>query len=200
MTTQTAHLPYQGTMAGFRRFSVNEYHRLIELGILTEDDNLELLEGYLVHKMSRNPPHDAAIQKGMKKWLRLLPPGWDLRVQSAITLADSEPEPDFAIVHGDETVFLSRHPSAADVGLVIEVPDSTLIGDRDDKGRIYASAGIEHYWIVNLNDRQIEVYTRPSGQGANPKYAQRTDYRGSENLSLLLGTTPVQLAAQDLLP
>ena len=69
MTTQTAHLPYQGTVAGFRRFSVAEYHRLIELGILTEDDNLELLEGYLVHKMSRNPPHDAAIQKGTKSWL-----------------------------------------------------------------------------------------------------------------------------------
>src|SRR5262245_41857157 len=63
MTTQTIQLPWQGTMAGFRRFSVAEYHKLIEIGILTEDDNLELLEGYLVHKMSRNPPHDATIQK-----------------------------------------------------------------------------------------------------------------------------------------
>ena len=85
MTPQTTPLPYQGTLAGFRRFSVPEYHRLIELGILTEDDNLELLEGYLVHKMSRNPPHDAALQKGTKRWLRFLPPGWDLRVQSAVT-------------------------------------------------------------------------------------------------------------------
>ena len=84
--TQIAHLPYQGKMAGFRRFTVAEYHRLIELGILTEDDNLELLDGYLVHKMSRNPPHDAAIQKGTKRWLRLLPAGWDLRVQSATRL------------------------------------------------------------------------------------------------------------------
>jgi len=53
-------LPWQGTMAGFRRFTVPEYHRLIEIGVLTEDDNLELLEGYLVHKMSRNPPHDCS--------------------------------------------------------------------------------------------------------------------------------------------
>ncbi len=201
MTTQAPHLPYQGMVAGFRRFNLNEYHRLIELGILTEDDNLELLDGYLVHKMSRNPPHDAAIQKGNKKWLRLLPPGWDLRVQSAITLTESEPEPDFAIVRGDESVYLNRHPSATDVGLVIEVSDSTLQGDRQDKGAIYARAGIECYWIVNLNDRQIEVYTSPSGPVPGPRFGQRVDCRGSDSVSLLLGgTTLVQVAVQDLLP
>ncbi len=188
-------------MAGFRRFSVAEYHRLIELGILTEEDNLELLEGYLVHKMSRNPPHDAAIQKGTRKWLALLPPGWDLRVQSAITLTESEPEPDFAVVRGDETTYVSRHPTAADVGLVVEVSDSTLLGDRDDKGRIYARAGIESYWIVNLNDRRVEVYTAPSGPGPAPRYAQRADHRPGDNVSVLLGgSTLVQVAVQDLLP
>jgi hypothetical protein len=187
-------------MAGFRRFSVTEYHRLIEVGILTEDDNLELLEGYLVHKMSRNPPHDAAIQKGTKKWLRLLPPGWDLRVQSAVTLADSELEPDFAIVRGDETVYVTRHPTAADIALVIEVSDSTLLGDRDDKGRIYARAGMECYWIVNLVDRQIEVYTSPSGPVADPQFVLRTDHRTGDRVSLMLGGTTIQLDVQDLLP
>lgn len=200
MTTQVSHLPYQGTAAGFRRFSVTEYHRLIELGILTEDDNLELLEGYLVHKMSRNPPHDAAIQKGTKKWLRLLPPGWDLRVQSAITLTESEPEPDFAVVRGDETAYMARHPAAADVGLVVEVSDSTLPGDRDDKGRIYASAGIPCYWIVNINDRHIEVYTSPSGPIADPKFAHRVDHRAGDDVTLLLGGATVVIAVQDLLP
>jgi Uma2 family endonuclease len=188
-------------MAGFRRFSVAEYHRLIELGMLTENDNLELLEGYLVHKMSRNPPHDAAIQKGNKRWLRLLPAGWDLRVQSAITLTDSEPEPDFAIVRGDENTYRTRHPTAADIGLVVEVSDSTLPGDRDDKGRIYARAGIPCYWIVNLNDRQIEVYISPSGPVADPKYGQRVDYRPGDSISLALdGAAPVQIAVQDFLP
>ena len=107
-------------MAGLRRFSLTEYHRLIELGILTENDNIELLDGYLVQEMSRSPLRSAAIQKGTKKWLRLLPPGWDLRAQSAITLTESEPEPDFAIVQGDESLYVNRHPFAADVGLVIE--------------------------------------------------------------------------------
>jgi Uma2 family endonuclease len=188
-------------MAGFRRFSVAEYHRLIELGILTEDDNLELLEGYLVHKMSRNPPHDAALQKGTKRWLRFLPPGWDLRVQSAVTLTDSEPEPDFAVVRGDENVYLTRHPTAADIGLVVEVSDSTLPGDRDDKGRIYAGAGIACYWIVNLVDRQIEVYTAPSGATADPKFGQRLDYRPGDSVPLVLpGAAPIQVAVLELLP
>jgi Uma2 family endonuclease len=201
VTPQTAHLPYQGTTAGFRRFSVPEYHRLIELGVLTEDDNLELLEGYLVHKMSRNPPHAAALQKGNKKLLRLLPAGWDLRVQSAITLPESEPEPDFAIIRGDENAYLMRHPTASDVGLVVEVSDSSLLGDRDDKGRIYAHAGIPCYWIVNINDRWIEVYTSPSGPVADPKFAQRVDHRPGDNISLVLGNdAPILVAVQDMLP
>jgi Uma2 family endonuclease len=188
-------------MAGFRRFSVAEYHRLIDLGVLTEDDNLELLEGYLVHKMSRNPPHDAAIQKGMKRWLRVLPAGWDLRVQSAVTLAESEPEPDFAIVRGDENTYLTRHPTAADIGLVVEVSDSTLPGDRDDKGRIYARAAIPGYWIVNLTDRQVEVYTLPFGPGAAPKYAHRADFRPGAVIALTLGgSAQVQIGVSDLLP
>lgn len=201
MMTQTAALPIQGTTAGIRRFSVDEYHRLIELGILTEDDNLELLDGYLVHKMTCNPPHDAAIQKGVKTWIRRLPAGWDLRVQSAVTLADSEPEPDFAIVRGDESAYISRHPGAADVGLVIEVADSTLAGDRVDKGRIYASAGIVCYWIVNLIQRQIEVYTLPSGVGDSPSYAQRVDYHLGDTVPFVLGGTSLPpVAVQDLLP
>jgi Uma2 family endonuclease len=201
VTTQTAHLPYQGTTAGFRRFSVTEYHRLIELGVLNEDDNLELLEGYLVHKMSRNPPHDAAIQKGTRKWIRVLPPGWDLRAQSAITLPESEPEPDFAIVRGDENAYVTRHPTAADVGLVVEVSDSTLPGDRDDKGRIYARAGIPCYWIVNVQDRWIEVYTSPSGPVADPKFGKRVDYRPPDSISLVLGNdAPILVAVQDMLP
>jgi Uma2 family endonuclease len=188
-------------MAGFRRFSVAEYHRLIELGILTEDDNLELLEGYLVHKMSRNPPQDSAIQKGNRTWLRLLPAGWDVRVQSAVTLTDSEPEPAFAIVRGDASTYLARHPAAADIGLIIEVADSTLPGDRDDKGRIYARAGIACYWIVNLNSRQIEVYTSPSGPVASPGFAQRVDHPAGGTIPLALpGAAPLQAAVQDFLP
>jgi Uma2 family endonuclease len=188
-------------MAGFRRFSVAEYHKLLEIGILTEDDNLELLDGYLVHKMSRNPPHDAAIQKMQKRLFRVLPPDWDLRIQSAVTLSRSEPEPDLAIVRGNETRYLTNHPGLADIGLVIEVADSTLDADRIDKGRIYAEAGIACYWIVNLVDRQIEVYTLPTGATAAPAFAQRQDYPMGTDVTFLLDEVVVaNIPVREFLP
>jgi Uma2 family endonuclease len=184
-----------------KQFSVAEYHRLIEAGVLTENDNIEMLEGYLVNKKPHSPPHDAAIQKGIKKLFRVLPPGWDLRAQCAITLPESEPEPDFAIIRGDENAYLMHHPTAADIGLVVEVSDSSLLGDRDDKGRIYARAGIPCYWIVNVHDGWIEVYTSPSGPVADPKYALRVDHCAGDSISVVLGSNaPVLVAVQDMLP
>jgi Uma2 family endonuclease len=201
MTAQTFHLPWQGTMAGFRRFSVAEYHKLIEIGILTEDDNLELLEGYLVHKMSRNPPHDAALQLIQATLPQLLPIGWCLRMQSAITVGGSEPEPDGAIVRGNARSYSSHHPSPAEIGLVIEVADTTLAGDRTDKGRIYARAGISCYWIVNIVDRQVEVYTVPSGPTVSPAYTQRQDFRIGDDVMLTLdGIVAATIPVRELLP
>jgi Uma2 family endonuclease len=201
MTMLPIDLPLQGTMAGFRRFTVAEYHKLIEIGILTEDDNLELLEGYLVHKMTRNPPHDATLQLIQQTLPQLLPARWCLRLQSAITLGTSEPEPDGAIVRGGARSYSSRHPGPTDVDLVIEVADATLAGDRVDKGRIYAQAGIPCYWIINLADRQIEVYTVPSGATGTPAYTQRQDYHVADDVPLTLdGMTVGSLPVRELLP
>ncbi|HTU17963.1 MAG TPA: Uma2 family endonuclease [Gemmataceae bacterium] len=201
MIRKPIYLPLQAQMAGLYRFSVAKYHKLIEIGILTEDDNLELLDGYLVHKMSRNPPHDAAIQKIQKRLFRVLQPGWDLRIQSAVTLSHSEPEPDLAVVRGDETRYLTNHPVPSDIGLVIEVADSTLDSDRIDKGSIYAESGIAYYWIVNLVDRQIEVYTLPSGPTAAPAFAHRQDYPMGTDVTLLLdGTAVTSIPVRELLP
>src|SRR5215831_15286794 len=88
--------PYPMSPYPVRRFTVGEYHRMIQAGILTEDDPVELLEGWIVPKMPHTPPHDRTIQMGNKRTGRRLPPGWDIRVQSAISTADSEPEPDLA--------------------------------------------------------------------------------------------------------
>ncbi len=201
MSTQTVHLPLLGTMAGFRRFSVAEYHKLIDIGLLTENDNLELIEGYLILKMSRNPPHDSCIHLTLRMLLRCLPPDWSLRIQSALTLSDSEPEPDLAVVRGDERAYASHHPFPADVGLVIEVADSTLLGDRADKGRIYARAGLPIYWIINLIDRQVEVYSSPSSSGPSPAYAQRINYGANDQVPLVLdGTLAANIPVCDLLP
>lgn len=194
-------LPLLGTTAGFRRFSVPEYHRLIEIGLLTEDDNLELIEGYLVLKMARNPPHDRTIQRLNRRLFGASPPGWDIRIQSAVTLIESEPEPDVAVVKGDDTRYDVKHPQADDIGMLIEVADSTLLGDRADKGRIYARANLPIYWIVNLIDRQIEIYEQPSGPTAAPDYARTTIYHLSNSVPLVLdGATVTTFAVGDLLP
>jgi hypothetical protein len=201
MTSQAANLPLLGTMAGFRRFTVDEYHRLTAMGVLGEDDALELLEGYLVLKMPRNPPHDGTIHRILKRLAPALPAGWGVRIQSAVTLADSEPEPDLALVREDPAGYTTRHPNAADVGLIVEVADFSLPGDRADKERIYARAGIGCYWIVNLPDRQVEVYTAASGPSAAPAYGQRQDYRSGDVVPLpLAGSLLPGLPVQDMLP
>src|SRR5437763_640993 len=150
LTQQAVQIPLRATMAGFRRFTVDEYHRLIEIGILTEDDNLELLDGYLVLKMSKNPPHEGSIDLASDLLNAHKPTGWIVRVQEAVTLSESEPEPDLVLARGNRRSYLKRHPGPADVGLVIEVADSSLASDRADKGPIYARAGLPTYWIVNL--------------------------------------------------
>jgi Uma2 family endonuclease len=188
-------------MAGFHRFTVDEYHKLIEIGLLTEDDNLELLEGYLVQKMSRNPPHDGTLQLVIDALAPHLSAGWCLRQQSAVTMTDSEPEPDVAVVRGDKRSYLTHHPGPADVGLVVEVAETTLPSDRTDKLRIYARAGIPVYWIVNLTDRQVEVYGQPSGPTANPDYATRQTYKPGDGVPVVLDGQPVgNVPAAELLP
>jgi Uma2 family endonuclease len=184
-------------LAALRRFSVREYHDMIRAGILDEDDNVELLDGYVVLKMARNPPHDTSLQRARKRLEALLPSGWDLRVQSAVTFPDSEPEPDVAIVRGDELTYAAHHPGPSDVGLLVEVSDSTLDRDRNDKAPIYARAGIAVYWIVNLVDRQVEVRTAPSGSA----YGQLQVFAPGASVPLVLdGATVGQVPVQDLLP
>jgi Uma2 family endonuclease len=124
-----------------------------------------------------------------------------VRVQSAVTLVDSEPEPDLAVVREDADGYTTRHPNAADVELIIEVSDSTLAGDRADKGRIYARAGILCYWIVNLVDRKVEVYTSPSGPTAAPGYARRQVHAPGDLITLELdGTGIATIPVRDVLP
>jgi Uma2 family endonuclease len=184
-----------------RKFTVSEYHRLIQMCVLSEDDPVELLEGWIVPKMPRNPPHDGTIGLLQEVLRSQLPAGWCLRIQSAITLSDSEPEPDLVLAAGTPRQYMTRHPVPQDIALVIEVADSSLGRDRYDKGRIYAREDLPVYWIVNLVDGWIEVYTAPSGVCPAPGYQQRQDYRSSDTVPLVLaGQTVGQIAVHELLP
>ena len=183
-----------------RRFTVNEYHRLAEMGVLAENDRVELLEGWVVPKMIHNPAHDGTIEL-MDELLRaLLPNSWRIRIQSVITTADSEPEPDLAIVRGPAGRYLGRHPEAADIAIVIEVAESSLDRDRH-KRRLYARTGIAMYWIVNLIDRRVEVYSNPIGSDGEPRYADETSYGVDDKVPVeILGRTVGSIAIAELFP
>jgi Uma2 family endonuclease len=190
-----------GLDASIPRFSVARYQKMIEDGILTSEDKVELLENYLVLKMSKNPPHDGTIDLVRETLHPRLPAGWMLRVQQTVVLSDSQPEPDFAVVRGNARSYLQRHPVPADVGLLIEVANSSLLRDQRDKTRIYARAGIACYWIVNLVDQRVEAYSQPSGPTTVPAYGSFQTYQPGDNIPLVLGGVAVGAApVADLLP
>ena len=184
-----------------RRFSVSQYHEMIASGILTPDDPLELLEGWLVPKMVKNPPHSTARQLATNALRQILPAGWHVRSQEPITLGDSEPEPDVAVVRGDLGRYEHSHPGPQDVPLLIEVADVSLHRDRSIKKRVYARAGIPAYWIVNLQDRRIEVYTSPSGLVEAPDYQQHNDFAAGMEVPLMIeGREAGRIPVAALLP
>lgn len=183
------------------RLSVKQYHAMIRAGVLTEDDPVELLEGILIEKMPKNARHSTANGKCQYELPKVLPPGWIVRIQEPITLADSEPEPDVVLARGSLEDYSSRHPGPADVGLVAEVADSSLVRDRSIKLRSYARGGIPTYWIINLEARIIEVYTRPEATIPEPRYADHRVFSAGESLDLVLdGEVVGRLAVAALLP
>jgi Uma2 family endonuclease len=183
------------------RCSVEQYHEMIQAGILDEDDRVELLDGWLVRKMTENPAHTSATEGTYDSLVRIVPRGWYVRFPHPVTLPGSEPEPDLAVARGDRHRYAQRHPGPGDLGLVVEVADATLRSDRTLKKRLYAAAGIPVYWIVNLVDRCLEVYTAPNRASDPPDYQDRQDYAADDVVTLWIeGREAGRIAVRELLP
>jgi Uma2 family endonuclease len=150
-----------------KHFTVEEYHRLIDLGFLGEDDRIELIAGDLIPMASKGTAHILCCRKLLQQLPAQVSNQGIVQCQDPIImLTASEPEPDFAVLQpliGDDK------PNASDVLLVIEVSDSSLDYDRRIKGPLYAEALIPHYWIFNVIDRQLEYFSQPqqNPQGKN---------------------------------
>ena len=127
-----------------------------------------------------------------------LPPGWYLRLEGSLRIPDyNEPEPDLCVVRGESDDYTDRHPGPGDVALVVEVADSSLSRDRGEKRDNYGRAGIPVYWIVNLVDRQLEVYSGPIGG----VYPAPTILGEAESVELTIaGQVVGRIAVADLLP
>lgn len=183
------------------RITVAQYHAMLEAGVFAEDEQVELLEGWLFHKMAKKATHSVATRTLRKKLEELIPSGWDVDSQEPITTPDSEPEPDVSVVRAGARANRKRHPRPKEVGLVVEVAEGTLARDRGMKKRIYARARIPVYWIVNLVDRQIEVCTNPSGPGRGPDYRHFEVFKPGDSVPLVLGGMEIAtIAVDEILP
>lgn len=199
--TTTPYTPTFLNEASIATFSTDRYDRMIETGVFTSEDAVELLENYVVLKVPKNPAHDGTALRVRKRLARVLPAGWDIREQGTLATADSRPEPDLAVVREDPADYTTRHPTPADTALVIEVANTSVLRDQRDKARIYARANIACYWIVNLDDRRVEVHTQPSGPCDSPNYASVRNFVPGDAVPLDLdGTAVAAVSVSDLLP
>jgi Uma2 family endonuclease len=156
------------------RITVQQYHQMILAGALNKYDKCELLNGYLTKKKTKTPPVAGTMSLVHDVLFRTLDDThYMVRQGGPITLLDSEPEPDVAVVIENEEWYCERHPIQNEVVLVVEVSEASLQIDRTTKLEIYAKAGIPQYWIVNLIEKCVEVYTLPSTELHHPTYRRK---------------------------
>jgi len=180
------------------RLTVDQYEAMVDAGIFTKHDRLELIEGLLVAKMTKKPDHSVGSEKCRRRIDRALPPGWHTRQEQPIRIPEreSEPEPDIAVARGEVEDYETRHPGPADIALVVEVARSSVAADRA-MTRTYGGCGIPVYWIVNVADRQLEVYAGPT-EGA---YPEPTILPESATVELIIaGDIVARIPVADLLP
>lgn len=172
-----------------KRWSVDDYLRLVELNLVGPKDRVELLEGEILQKMDLGFPHIAGIRALVEALRAIFAEGHDINAQLPIRTPDSVPEPDVLVLKGSWRDYVRRHPEAHEVILVCEVADATrLANDRTEKLRIYAHAGFGEYWILNLVDRQLEVHQKPLSNGAYGEvqiYGEADSVRGLRVADLL---------------
>jgi len=184
-----------------RRWKRVEYERLIETGFFQPGDPVELVGGQLIVAEPQGSGHFAAIRAVEEALRAAFGVGWDVRAQGPVALdEESEPEPDVAVVPGGFRDYVAAHPSRP--VLVVEVSESSLALDRHHKGSLYARAGLDDYWIVNLVDQVLEVYRHP---GPDPAASLGWRYRSVEVPGREASVSPLALPGAhirvaDLLP
>ena len=163
-----------------RRFTVHDYHRMGEAGILSPTDRVELLDGEIVSKMAIGPRHGASVDRANRALTTTVGTSAIVRVQGAVRLdLFNEPEPDIVLLRPRDDFYASAHPGPADIFLIIEVAESSIDIDRSIKMRIYARAGVSEYWLVDLNEDVVNVHADPS----NGVYRVETACRRGQSIA-----------------
>ena len=182
-----------------RRWTRQEYERMTEAGVLTPDDRVELIGGEIVVVTPQKSPHATAVSLANEALRNVLAPHMHVRIQLPLALgADSEPEPDIAVVSGSIRDYRDAHPESA--LLVIEISDSTLAFDRQVKGSLYARERVAEYWIVNLPESVVEVFREPVANASTRfgwAYAQSEHFTRGDSIPTPFGGA---VTVADLLP
>jgi Uma2 family endonuclease len=189
--------------------TVGQFHSMIEHGILPEGAPIELIDGVLVRKdrsdsagdpTMHGPRHALCLERCQRLRPRIEAEGRHLRTQLPVVLSEHHaPEPDVSIVRGTAEDYAERHPTAADALALIEISDSSLTFDRTTKCRVYASAGVPLYWVINVAAREIETYEAPLPDEG--RYARSTIFRIGDSINLPLGDgRMIHVSVADLLP
>jgi Uma2 family endonuclease len=180
------------------RMSVEKYEEMVSSGVFTKHDRFELIQGILVTKMTEYPKHTWASDASRFTLESLLPAGWYVRIDKPLRIPAqaSVPEPDLVVARGSFLDYGRRHPEPADVALVVEIADSSLSQDRA-LVHVFGGGGVPIYWIVNLVDRQVEVYSDPCPTG----YQSRQDFQPGQHVPLTIdGVKQGSIAVSDVLP
>lgn len=180
-----------------------KYEQAAQVGLLGPDDHIELIEGECVCKARQNSLCSTAQCLGEEALDHIFGEGFDVRGQQLLTLDDeSQPEPDVAVVTGSPRDFKAAHPTAQATALVVEVSDTTLGYDCTKKAHIYVRVGIREYWIVNINDRVLEVHRQPAPTEGGPVSHVYRDVRRLTETEIIspLAAVEAVIAVADLLP
>ena len=178
-----------------RNFSVDDYYHLADVGILDEDDRIELIDGEIIVMSPINSPHASGVKAFTKEFYKKVGDSVIVSVQDPIHLNDNtEPQPDIALLRYRDDLYANAHPTPDDILLLVEVADSSLERDREKAKKTYAKHGIPELWIANLRDEVVERYLSPKPDG----YGDVKVFNRGDAISLEL-LPDVEFAVDDIL-
>ncbi len=178
-----------------RKFTVEQYHKMLESGILTEDDRVELIRGEVIEMSPIGTKHAACVNRLINLLVQLLGKRVIVAAQNPIRLNDnSQPQPDVALLKPRDDFYVTAHPQPQDIFLLIEVADSTIEYDQEQKIPLYAEANIIEVWLVDINEQIVEVYQQPTAAG----YQHIQKFASGQTLSIL-GLSDVNISVNEIL-
>lgn len=177
------------------RFTVEAFNRMAEAGVFGEEERVELIDGAIYKVSPSNPPHAAIVNKLARMLILGIREELNVRVQSPnVVGSHSQPEPDVVVADARSDDYMTAHPTAEDTIVAIEVSDTTYRFDRNKKVPMYARAGVPTVWIVDVNRRQIEIFTDSEGD------SYRTVAVAKPGDSLVVPGTDVTLDVAQIFP